>query len=193
MTVNVNGLIEALGIGYYILMYGVGIVALTLSVIAFQFKRRITIILSSLTGQICWTAHFVLQGDLTSAIACILSAIMLFVFSKSDKHKWTIHPITVAFFIILLSGFSIFTFKTWTDIFPIIAGVFAALTNSRKTEKSLRRLSVPWCIAWLLNSIIKMYPVALVNDCFCTVSAVVGLIRYRKIDNEALEKIEENK
>lgn len=184
MTFNVQVLIDALGIGYYILVYGVGIVALTLSVIAFQFKRRITIILSSLIGQICWTAHFVLQGDLTSAIACILSAIMLFVFSKSDKHKWTIHPITVAFFIAVLTGFSLLTFKTWTDIFPIIAGIFAALTNSRATEKSLRKLSVPWCFAWLLNSLFKMYPVALINDCFCSVSAIVGLIRFRKLDNQ---------
>ena len=45
--------------------------------IAFQFKRRVTIILSNFLGQTCWVIYFLLQGDLTSAIACALSAVML--------------------------------------------------------------------------------------------------------------------
>lgn len=179
MTFNVDGLIAALGIGYYIIVYAIGILAMTLSVIAFQFKHRVTIILSNFFGQTCWIAYFFLQGDLTSAIACGLSALMLAVFSKSDKWKWATHPISIVFFIVLLSGFSLLSFKEWADVFPLLAGVFAVIANSRKTEKSLRRFSVLWCVFWLLNSIFKGYPVALVNDTLCTTSTVVSLIRYR--------------
>jgi hypothetical protein len=55
---------EALGTGYYILVYGIGLIAMLLSIIAFQFKKRITIILSSFLGQTCWVLHFLLQGDM---------------------------------------------------------------------------------------------------------------------------------
>jgi hypothetical protein len=171
--------VQTLGFVYYILVYGVGVIAMTLSVIAFQFKRRVTIILCNFLGQTTWILYFLLQGDLTSAIACALSAIMLAVFSKKDKWKWATGKISMAVFIVLLCGFSLLSFKVWSDIFPLLAGVFAVLANSRSTEKRLRQLSVFWCLFWLLNSTFKFYPVAFVNDLFCTVSTVVALIRYR--------------
>lgn len=179
MSINVKELADALGIAYYIIVYGIGVLAMAFSVMAFQFKHRITIILSSFFGQSCWVAYFLLQGDLTSAIACALSAIMLAVFSKKDKWSWSTHPAVIVFFIVILSAFSLWSFKEWSDVFPLLAGVFAVIANSRATEKSLRRFSLLWCIFWLLNSAFKLYPVALVNDFMCTCSTVIALIRYR--------------
>ena len=179
MNFSVEEFAASLGIWYSVLVYGIGLIAMGLSVIAFQFKHRVTIILSSFFGQSCWVAHFFLQGDLTSAIACALSALMLAVFSKKEKWKWSTHPITVAVFIVLITGFSLLSFAGWMDIFPLLAGVFAVIANSRATERSLRRFSFFWCLFWLLNSIFKRYPVAFANDLLCTVSTVVALIRYR--------------
>jgi hypothetical protein len=182
MNINVDGLISALGIAYYIIVYSIGILALVFSIIAFQFKNRVAIILSGFLGQACWVIHFALQGDLSSALACALSAVMLAIFSRSDKWRWATSRFTIIFFILLLSAFSLFSFKVWSDIFPLLAGVFAVIANSRKSEKHLRRLSFLWVFFWLLNSIFKVYPIALVNDSLCTVSTVVGIIRYRDKD-----------
>lgn len=175
----VDTLAEVLGIGYDILVYGIGILAMTLSVIAFQFKRRVTIILCNCFGQTSWVLYFLLQGDLTSAIACGLSAVMLAVFSKKEQWKWAVSKISVSLFLVLICGFSLLSFRVWSDVFPLLAGVFAVLANSRSTEKRLRQLAVFWCLFWLCNSAFKMYPVALANDLFCTVSTVIALIRYR--------------
>ena len=180
LSFSVDGLVNALGLGYYILVYGVGLVAMALSIMAFQFKHRVTIILCSAVGQTCWVAYFLLQGDVTSAVACALSALMLAVFSKKDKWKWSTSPYSIAAFLVVLSGFSLLSFKGWTDIFPLLAGVFAVIANSRASEKRLRQFSVFWCLFWLLNSAFKMYPVALANDLLCTVSTIVALIRYRE-------------
>lgn len=179
MFLNIDLLADTLGIGYYILVYGIGALAMAFSILAFQCQHRVAIILGNFFGQTCWVAHFVLQGDFTSAIACALSAVMLAVFSKSDKWKWATHPVSIAFFIVLLSGFSLFSFQGWSDIFPVLAGVFAVIANSRKTEKRLRQFSVAWCLSWFMNSISKGYPIALANDALCAVSAIVSLIRYR--------------
>lgn len=176
---SVEALINSMGIGYYILVYGIGVIAMAFSIFAFQFKRRVTIILANLIGQCCWVAYFLLQGDLISAIACGLSAIMLALFSKKAEWKWSAGPVSVAIFIIIFVGFSLITFQTWKDIFPLLAGIFAVIANSRATEKRLRQFSILWCVFWLLNSAFKMYPVALANDFLCTGSAIVSLIRYR--------------
>ena len=177
---SVDGLIDALGKSYWILVYAVGLIAMLLSIIAFQFKRRVTIILSNFFGQVSWVLYFLLQGDLTSAIASALSAVMMAVFAKKDKWKWAVSPFTVVLFTVLICGFSLLSFEVWSDIFPLLAGVFAVIANSRSSEKRLRQFSLFWCLFWLLNSIFKMYPVAFANDFLCTVSTVVALIRYRK-------------
>ena len=172
-------MMNSMGIGYYVLVYATGVLAMTFSVIAFQFKRRVTIILSNFFGQSCWVIYFLIQDDLMSAIACALSAVMLALFSKKDKWSWAAGPTSIGVFLLLFSGFSLFTFRVWSDVFPLLAGVFAVIANSRATEKILRRFSVLWCLFWLLNSAFKMYPVALLNDLMCTLSAIVSLIRYR--------------
>ena len=176
----IDELISSLGIFYYIIVYAVGIIAMVLSVIAFQFKHRVTIILCNCFGQISWIVYFLLQGDVTSAIACALSAIMLAVFSKQSEWAWVKSRFCIAFFLLLICGFSVLSFAVWSDIFPILAGIFAVIANSRSDEKRLRQFSLMWCASWLLNSAFKMYPVAFLNDLFCTVSTIVALIRYRE-------------
>ena len=171
---------EALGFGYYVLVYGIGILAMTLSVIAFQFKRRVTIILCTCFAQISWVLYFLLQSDVTSAVACGLSAIMLAIFSKKEKWKWAAGKVSCAVFIVLISGFSMLSFKVWSDVFSILAGIFAVIANSQSKENRLRKFSLVWCVSWLLNSTFKMYPVAFINDLFCTISTIVALVRYRE-------------
>ena len=41
LSYSVEGLVNALGIGYYILVCAIGVIAMALSVVAFQFKRRV--------------------------------------------------------------------------------------------------------------------------------------------------------
>lgn len=184
----VNQLSEAMGFSYYILVYAIGILAMFFSVIAFQFKKRVTIVVFNCLGQVSWVLHFVLQADMTSAISCGLSAIMLAVFSKKDKWKWATSKVTIIVFVVLISGFSLLTFKVWSDIFPLLAGVFAVIANSRATEKRLRQFSLAWTSSWLLNSTFKMYPVAFANDFMCTASTIIALIRYRDKDKETDKK-----
>ena len=173
-----------LGIFYYILVYGIGIIAMILSISAVQFKKRATIILCNCFGQISWVLYFLLQADLVSAIACGLSAIMLAIFAKQSEWKWVRSPICIVLFIVIISGFSLSSFAVWSDVFPLMAGVFLVIANSRSSEKRLRQISLLWVISWLLNSTFKVYPVAFVNDLFCTISTIVALIRYREKSNK---------
>ena len=174
--------IDGAGVWLTVLIYNVGILAMTLSVIAYQFKRRVTIIVVNFCGQACWVLYFLLQSDFTSAVSCALTVMVMVAYSMKDKWAWVSHKACPITFTVLVVGFSVATFATWIDIFPLLAGVFAVIANSRASEKRLRQFSAIWCALWLLNSILKMYPVALVNDVLCTGSTIVSLIRYRNSD-----------
>ena len=188
MNINVDGFAAAMGFFYYILVYAIGIIAMAFSVFAFQFKKRLTIILSTLIGQVSWVLHFLLQGDLASAIVCGISAIMLAVFTKKDQWKWATSKITVAIFIVVTLVFSLLSFKVYSDVFPLLAGIFVVIANSRSSEKRLRQFSLVWCLSWLFNSTFKMYPVAFANDLLCTISTIVALVRYRDKGNKTDKK-----
>ena len=167
------------GVGLTVLIYAVGILAMVLSVMAYQFKYRVTIIVVNFSGQACWVLYFLLQSDFTSAISCALTVIVMAVYSMKGKRKWVSSRLCAAVFLVATVCFSILTFASWRDIFPLLAGVFAVIANSRSDEKSLRQFSAIWCALWLANSIVKVYPVALVNDVLCTGSTIVSLVRYR--------------
>ena len=179
LTFSVDALIETLGKFYYVLVYGIGIIAVCLSVSAYQFKHRTSIVVCSSLGQTCWVIYFVLQGDLVSAVVCGFSAIILALLSKKDRWKWTAHPAMLALYISVFVVFSLLTFRVWNDIFPLIAGIFMVIANSRSSEKKLRKFALIYCICCLLNSITKLYAVALVCDVFSLVSNIVSMIRYR--------------
>ena len=166
-------------VGHTVLVYAVGIIAMIVSVIAFQFKHRVTIVLCNFLGQACWVLYFLLQSDFTSAVAGALSAAMIAVFAMKDKWKWATSNICVIAFSVIITVFSIITFATWIDIFPLLAGVFAIIANSRTEEKRIRQFALLWCGFWLMNSILKVYTVAIINDLFMTISAALSLYRYR--------------
>ena len=176
------------GIGYSVLLWGVGILAMVLSVIAFQFKHRVTIVVFNFLGQSCWVLYFLLQSDFASAVSCGLCAVMLALFSQKDRWKWATGKVSVILFSVIICGFSLLAFASWMDIFPLLAGFFCVIANSRSTEKRLRQFSALWCLSWLINSAIKVYPVAFANDLLCTVSTIVALIRYREKKSSAEER-----
>ena len=163
-----------------VLIYAVGILAMVLSVIAYQFKYRVTIIVVNFSGQACWVIYFLLQSDFTSAVSCALTVIVMAIYSMKGKWTWVSSRICFATFMVAMISFSLVTFAGWKDIFPLLAGVFAVIANSRSDERSLRFYSAIWCALWLMNSILKVYPVAFVNDVLCTSSSVISIFRYRE-------------
>lgn len=180
---EITGLLDALRIDgasteLTVLIYAVGILAMVLSVIAYQFKYRVTIIVVNFSGQACWVIYFLLQSDFTSAVSCALTVIVMAIYSMKGKWTWVSSKICFATFMVAMISFSLVTFAGWKDIFPLLAGVFAVIANSRSDEHSLRFFSAIWCALWLMNSILKVYPVAFVNDVLCTSSSIISIFRY---------------
>ena len=173
-----------LGVGYTILNNAFGVIAMVFCIIAFQFKNKVTIVVCNFLGQLCWVLYFIFLRDYTSAISCGISAAMLWAFSKQEKWKWVLSPVTVTIFAVIIAGFSISAFRVWADIFPVMAGVFGIIANSRKKESTFRKFGLLCYISWLMNSIFKMFPIALINDASCTISVAVSIYRYRGRDEK---------
>ena len=98
--------------------YGFGILALISAMIAYQAKRRATLLKISILTGICWVLYFFFEGAYVSAVVCIISTLKLVIFLLGIKHKWADHIVWlfIFLFVTLVSGFS--TYQTFLDIIP---------------------------------------------------------------------------
>jgi hypothetical protein len=128
-----------------------------------------------------WFTYFILQGDFVSCVANIISIMSKIIILLQYKHNWAKSIFWNYFFLVFAGVFSLLTFKTWKDIFIIISCVTNILAFFMTKESNIRKIAlVAYCFAFL-NSISKLYYVALIADVTALLSIVVALIRYRKV------------
>ena len=169
---------NSLGIWYLIILNAFGVIAILCKVCEYQFRGRNTIFLFAMFALILWVLYFVFQGDFVSAIANIISFTSVFIFSKREKCKWARSVWWLILFVAIQCLLSAFAFKSWKDLFAFAAGVVGVFAYFCIDLKKYRFLSFFYAVAWLGNSLFKMYPVALCCDVFSTISVTLAIIRY---------------
>ncbi len=170
--------LSQLGFLYYIILNAFGVIAIILKVIEFQFKKRSVILFLALIGSGCWTFYFLFQGDFVSAAMNLVSAVQLVVFLQRGKYKWADSKFWFFFFFVLQVILGIVFFKSWHDIFPIIGALFNVIMYYVISGKMYRLTGFICLLLWVLNGVFKFYPIALINDVFGAISALVAIIRY---------------
>lgn len=187
----VNILNETLGIWYLIILNAFGVVAMIFKVIEYQQKSRKIILTIATICVICWLFYFFLQGDFVSAIVSFVAVIQFFVFMQMGKKKWASSVWWLVIFLTFQLVFGILTFKVWKDIFALLAGLLGTIAYFVMDKKKYRFLSFLCMSCWVVNSILKLYLIALLNDAFATISVAVAIVRF-DILNKREQKEESN-
>ncbi len=169
-----------LGFWYIILFNFFGVLAILIKVSEYQFKKRVVRFIICICASLCWLIYFVLQGQTVSALANLVSLLQVLVFMQRDKYEWAKSKIWLIVFLTAQIAICVIGFKVWHDIFPPIAGVFGAIAYFVIDEKTYRYFALLNVIFWLANSIAKMpmTVLALVCDATCTISGIIGLVRF---------------
>lgn len=190
----VETLSSSLGIWYIIILNAFGVIAILFKVSEFQLKSRKVIFLFASCAALCWVLYFLVQGDFVSALINLINMASIIIFSKREKYKWASSKYLFIAIASLQLTLGILTFKNWHDSFAIIGGVFATLCYFVASKKTYRILSAFNMSSWVLNSISKMYIIALINDSFALISVIVSIFRFyvfKKGDDE--KEIESSK
>lgn len=180
----VNSLTNTLGIWYLIILNAFGVIAMCCKITEYQLKNKKNSILLATCSVFCWTLYFVFQGDFLGAGMNAIGIIMMLIFSQKGKYKWADSKAWLYIFIILQVSYSVLTFKSWKDIFVLIAGPLNVIAYYTLDGKIYRRLACIVMFCWTLNSLLKFYPVALLNDSFATISAFIAIMRYDVLKNK---------
>lgn len=192
----VNTLNGTLGIWYVIILNAFGVIAILCKVTEYQMRRRNIVFILAIVAQILWMLYFVFYGDFLSAISCIITFISTLIFSQRENHQWAKSVWWLILFLAVQVAMVILTFKGLKDIFSALAGFLGIFAYYCVDMKKYRITSFFYSLAWLLNSIIKFYPLALASDLFSTISVSIGIYRYdikKQPEPEKDKKTEQDK
>lgn len=174
----VNSLNGTLGIWYVIILNAFGVIAILCKVTEYQMRRRNIVFILAILAQILWMLYFVFYGDFLSAISCTLTFTSTLIFSQREKHNWAKGVWWLIIFLVIQAVMIVFTFKSFKDVFSALAGILGIFAYYCVDMKKYRITSFFYSLAWMLNSIIKFYPLALACDLFSTISVSIGIYRY---------------
>lgn len=191
----VSTLDASMGMWYPILFNAIGVVSIVMQVLIFQMKGKNAIVAVGALSDVGWLSYFVLQGDLISSTANIIGLMSKAIVLLRVKYKWAESLLWNVFFMIFAVIFSVFTFKSWVDVFAVIACISYVLAFFMKKENTIRKVALISFCAYVCNSISKLYVVALIADITALISIITSLIRYAEKEDtdEMVEAASEEK
>ena len=178
LGVLIKNTVMSLGDIYYVLFYGVGIIAIGLKVTEVQLKKRSNILLLSMTCSSLWIIYYLLGGTMTSACTGLISVVRCVIFAQREKHKWANSYFWLIIFLVAQTLVGVFTFANWFSLFAVVAGYLQTIAYFTVKVKLYRIILLCSVFCWLGNSISNGLYVALCSDTLAIISTSVAIIRY---------------
>lgn len=146
--------------------------AICLNILAFQFKKRQTIILLLLVSCSLVAAHFMLLGYWTAATLLLLSMVRLAVglFSVSKK--------LMALFAGAAVVLTAMTYHGWLSVLSGCAVVLSTVASFSEKDRLMRLTFMAAACLWLVHDWFAGSPVAMGNDVLFLASNLVGYYRF---------------
>ena len=173
-----------------------GFLGIVSTVVIYQQKTRVGLLVSKLVSDVIWFAQYALCGAWTGAAISIIAIIRELIFINRQK-KWAQSPLWLVFFLILSGVSGVITWKNVYSIFPCIASALAVIGFWIGKPKLSRFLSYPISACMLTYAISNVILMSIVNEILSIGSSVVGNIRHdfkkKPIDStsEETEKLNE--
>ena len=173
------------------LSYVAGFLGIVSTVVIYQQKTRIGLLITKLISDVIWFCQYALIGAWSGAAISVIAIIRELIFINRKK-KWANSPLWLLLFIALSGVSGILTWKNLYSIFPCIASALAVIGFWIGRPKLSRFLSYPISSCMLTYAISNTAYMAIINELLSIGSSVVGNIRHdfkNRTDNSASENI----
>ena len=160
------------------------LIAMFLTMASFQMKTRKQIIIMQTLGSGLFMISYLF---LESWSAVYLNGIFLvrntiFYFGK-DK-KWAQHKLWLPVMMCAVVAAGLAGFRSWWDLLPVVGSVIGTVAMYMTSENTLRALKLCESPCWLVYNCTVPSTGGIICEACNIVSIVVGLIRFRKKDEE---------
>ena len=159
------------------LSYIAGFLGIISTIVIYQQKTRVGLLVSKLVSDVIWFLQYALIGAWSGAAISIIAIIRELIFINRKK-KWAESPLWLLLFLVLSGVSGLVTWKNLYSIFPCIASALAVIGFWIGKPKLSRFLSYPISACMLTYAISNVAYMAIINELLSIGSSVVGNIRH---------------
>ncbi len=191
MTFIQNALTDIKGDGW-IAIFAIG--AIFLNGLAYQQKTKRGILMTVVAAMSVVSIYYFLKGTVAGGLMNILSILRSLAFDRKDagvkafSSKWLLYGFLT--FFVAAGVYSGIVNNEGAWAFLSVSGmVFATIAMWVKKPKTVRLLSLPGMVSWLIYNAHNSLWILNVSDIICIISILVGILRYDILKKE--EKTQE--
>lgn len=163
----------------------IGIAALILTIICYQFNSQKKILLTQICCSILFILNLALLGAWSGALLNIHGIARALVFYQRGRHKWAESNLWVWLFCVLAVVCVGITYQSPLDILPLVGTIFTTISLSKTDPKWIRRLTLPSPPCWFTYHLANHNIGGTLNEVFVFCSIVVAMFRYDRGDKSA--------
>ena len=165
----------------------IGIVAMVLNILSFQFKNQKTIIFIQLMVAALFSANFILLGAVVGGILNFIGILRAVVFVNKDKlhcdsKAWLFIFVTL-YLVSFAISFTVFDmqptiYNLIIQILPVVGETALTVGFSLKTSAQTRKCALVSSPTWLIYNVIVGSWGAIICEVFTLFSVILGMIRH---------------
>ncbi len=163
--------------------------AVLLNALAYQQKTKRGILMTVVAAMSVVSIYYFLKGTVAGGIMNILSIVRSLVFDRKDAGvKWLASKWILLGFMAFFVGAGIYSGvvnKEGAWAFLSVSGMaFATIAMWVKNPRTVRFLSLPGMVSWLIYNAHNSLWILNVSDIICIISILVGILRYDILGKE---------
>lgn len=173
-------------LSHYLLIQGLGLVAMAFNTLSYQQKNRSTVIAMQMVGTFLFSIHFYLLGAIMGCILNALSAVRAVIFLNKEKLRAD-RPVWLAGFTAVYIVSYVLTFTVFgreptllnllLEVLPVI-GMVAITISFRLTDaKAIRKYALISSPCWLVYNIVNQSIGAVICEVLSLGSILIGIFR----------------
>lgn len=159
-------------------LFGAG--AMTSLFLAYQQKKRKNLIISKLSADIFWVAHYLLLGGYGGLIPNLVGIFRELVFVNRRSKKWASCILWPILFICVNWALGVMTFDTLYNLLPITASTFVTVSLWLENPRITKLILIPVSLAFLIYNIFIGSYIAIINESLAIISIIISFIKEHK-------------
>ncbi len=161
----------------------VGLIGVAVLFMAYQMKDRKTLLLVQGAGIALISAQYFMIGATTGAILNVVcfTRTMFFYFTEGKiENRLLTKYLFPLLFSVLICVFAIFSWEDWYSSFLLVCLAINSFCVGACNPQNLRKSLLITCPLAFIYNIFVFSIGGMINEVISTISALVGIIRYRK-------------
>ena len=160
-----------------------GVVAVILGFVTYQMKSPKALLIVNLVTCGVFCAHYLLIGAISGAVMNGIGIIRNLVYTNRDKKIFSSPAWPFIFAVIMVIG-GLVTWQDWRSILVICALFLNSLALSLKNAQHIRYSLLITCPLVMIYDVLLHSYGGIVYEGMSIVSAIIGIIRFRKTGKE---------